>query len=65
MLWQGVLKERFSKIKEALTPSPEPKKIEINLEVLKSPILKELQSFEEIKPFEGKIGRENPFLPSK
>ncbi len=38
------------------------KKIKINFEVLEIPILKELQSFEKIKPFEGEIGRENPFI---
>ena len=37
--------------------------IKINFETLKSPILKELQPFEEIKPFEEDVGRENPFLP--
>lgn len=37
--------------------------IKINFEIFKSPILKELQPFEEIKPTEEKVGRENPFLP--
>jgi len=40
-----------------------PPEVKINFEVLKNPILKELQPFEEIKPFTGPIGRENPFLP--
>lgn len=40
--------------------SPE---IKINLEILESPILKDFQPFEEIKPFEESVGRENPFLP--
>ncbi len=44
-------------------PSPKEKKIEINLEMLKNPALQKLQLFEEISPFEGEIGRENPFLP--
>lgn len=44
-------------------PSPKEKKVEINLEILNSPILQELQPFEEISPFEGETGRENPFLP--
>lgn len=44
-------------------PPPKEKKTEINLEILKSPLLQELQSFEEILPFEGETGRENPFLP--
>ncbi|MBU4481508.1 hypothetical protein KKH59_04330 [Patescibacteria group bacterium] len=40
-----------------------PPKIEINFEVLKNPFLKELLPYEEIKPFQEKVGRENPFLP--
>lgn len=43
--------------------TPKEKKVEINLEILKKPVLQELQPFEEIPPFEGDIGRENPFLP--
>lgn len=37
--------------------------IKINFEVLKNPILKELQPFDEIKAFETEIGRDNPFMP--
>jgi len=40
----------------------EAKKVEINFEVLESPLLKELQIFEEISLIEEK-GRDNPFLP--
>jgi len=40
----------------------EPKKIEINFEILKSQILKELQPFLKIPPFEGEMGRKNPFI---
>jgi len=48
------------------------KKVEIDFEILESPILKGLEPFEEIKTYEEeisegvvteKIGRENPFLP--
>ena len=42
------------------TPPPE---IKINLEILKNPILEQLEPFETISPFEGEVGRENPFLP--
>lgn len=42
---------------------PQQKKVEINFEILKNPLLKDLHPFEEIPPFEGKTGRENPFLP--
>jgi len=60
VVWRGFL----VKTKPVLVPIiSEPPKIEINFEVLKSPILKELQPFEEINPFEEEIGRENPFIP--
>ncbi|MBZ9571758.1 hypothetical protein KJA15_00230 [Patescibacteria group bacterium] len=42
---------------------PLPPKIEINFELLKSPLLREFQSFEKISSFEEEIGRENPFIP--
>lgn len=42
---------------------PRPPEIKIDFEVLKSPILEKLQPFEEISPFEGEVGRENPFIP--
>jgi len=42
---------------------PKKKTIEINLELLNNAAFQKLQSFEEILPFEGEIGRENPFLP--
>ena len=57
--WQGFI------LKPALSP-PETSKvreIKINFEALKSPLLQELQVFEEISHLEEKIGRENPFLP--
>ena len=36
--------------------------ITIDFEVLGNPTLEALQSYPEISPFEGKIGRQNPFL---
>jgi len=66
VVWYGF----FRKPKPALPPVIyKPPKIEINLEVLRSPFLRESKLFEEIKPFEEiklpeeEIGRENPFLP--
>jgi len=53
-------KEKPLEIQEVIYQPP---KIEINFELLKAPFLKELLPFEEIKPFEDKIGRENPFSP--
>jgi len=39
-------------------------RISINFDVLKNPLLQELQPFEEIPyPEEMEIGRENPFIP--
>jgi len=43
--------------------SPTFKEIEIDFTILENNNLKDLEPFEGIKPFEGKIGRENPFLP--
>lgn len=55
----------FAKVKITAPPEaiPELPKIEINYEALKNPILKDLQLFDDIKPFEGEAGRENPFVP--
>lgn len=55
-VWQSFFK------KEAVSrPSVLPK-IEIDFEVLESPVLEALESFEKIPLFEGEAGRENPFL---
>ena len=61
VLWQGFFVEK----KPLLLPSIEvpTKKIEINYEILNHPLLEKLQFFEDISPFEGEFGRENPFLP--
>jgi hypothetical protein len=65
VLWQGFfVKEKLPFLPPLPPPSEVPfKKIVINLEILKHPILEELQFFEKIPPFEGKVGRENPFVP--
>ena len=39
------------------------KEVKINFEILESPLLKNLQPFQEIPAFEGNLGRENPFKP--
>ena len=63
VLVQGLVKRipRSSMIGKEIFPTF--KKIEIDFTLLESNNLKDLEPFEEIKPFEGKIGRENPFLP--
>jgi len=70
IIWQGFfVEEKPISPGEIVKPN---KSIEIDFEILESPILKGLQPFEEIEPFkevivEGevikKIGRENPFVP--
>ncbi len=61
VLWLGFRK------KEAVPPEEEPfrpeKEIKINFELLEEPLLKELEKFGDAEPFEGKVGREQPFLP--
>lgn len=61
ILWRGF----FAKEKPVLPPiKTEPvKKIEIDDKILKHPLLEKLQLLETIPPFEGEVGRENPFLP--
>jgi len=62
VLWKGF----FSKAKPPqaeVLPLPV-KKIEINFEIFKNPLLNELEPIEKIIPETGvKAGRENPFLP--
>lgn len=63
VIWQGFfVKEKLVLPGEILKPS---KKVEIDFEILESPILKGLQPFEKIPPLgeEVEIGRENPFMP--
>jgi len=61
LVWQNFgTKQKTPEV--STTETFQPTKVEINFELLKNPILQELQIFEEIQPFEGKIGRENPFL---
>jgi len=63
VIWQGFfVKEKPILPGETFKPS---KKVEIDFEILESPILKGLQPFEGIESIgeEVEIGRENPFLP--
>lgn len=60
-----VLRKNIFKTAVSVSPTTEvflPQNIEINFEVLKNPKLKELQLPEPEKPFEGQVGRENPFV---
>lgn len=62
VLWKGF----FSK-KESAQITPESfiqsaEKAEINFEALKNPLLEEFQPFKDIEPFDGEVGRQNPFI---
>ncbi len=64
ILWFGYFKEE----KAVFLPVEDQtgtvfREIKIDFSVLENPFLKELQSFIKITPFEGKTGRENPFVP--
>lgn len=63
IVWRNYLsKPEISEI--TTTPiTLKPTQIEIDFSLLENPIFQELQPFEEIKPFQEKLGRENPFLP--
>lgn len=63
ILWQGFFKKPPSVIEEPSAAALNFEKAEIDFTLLENPILKELQPFERIEPFEEKVGRENPFLP--
>jgi hypothetical protein len=63
VIWQGFfVEEKPVSPGEIVRPS---KKIEIDFEILESPVVKGLEPFEEIGPIEAgiEIGRENPFVP--
>ena len=62
IVWQGFLKGKEAPEK-TLTPLLAPEKVLIDWQTLKDPGIATLQTFEQILPFEGKIGRENPFIP--
>ncbi len=60
-----VLRKNIFKTTASVSQAPEifqPQNIEINFEVLKNPALGELLLPEPEKPFEGQVGRENPFV---
>lgn len=60
LAWFG--RDFFIKPLPPPTPPLPIKKVEINFEILDNPFMKELKPFKETPPFEGEIGRENPFL---
>lgn len=62
VVWWGFLKEKVVPPSIILPVLISPTK-EIDWQTLKNPKLEELQPFEEIRPLEEGIGRENPFIP--
>jgi hypothetical protein len=60
IIWFGYFRKEES-VEELI--SEHFKKIEIDFNILQNPLLKEFQFIEKIPPFDGEIGRENPFVP--
>ena len=61
VFWAGVLRKPGGL--EAPAPLVSQKKVELDFKMLQSQIFSQLELFQEISPFEGMAGRENPFLP--
>ena len=63
VLWFGFFKDKFSFQTQAPASSPivMRSKIEIDFGFLESQVFKDMEVFNEISSFEGKIGKENPF----
>ena len=56
----------YKKPEKAVVPGPiftPSRKIEINYEILESPVLDKLEPFPETPSYEGELGKNNPFLP--
>ena len=62
IVWQGFLKGKEVPAR-TLVPFLPPEKVLIDWQTLKDPQVAALQTFEQILPFEGEVGRENPFIP--
>ncbi len=65
VLWLGFFRQPAGKTEQVSPFSGNLKNTEIDFNVLENPLLKELQAFKQISPFEGTTTRENPFLPYK
>jgi len=63
VIWFGFIKKptETTQTAESETSLSFPKKIKINLQVFKNPIIEQLNPFEEIKPLEERPGRSDPF----
>jgi len=61
IIWQGFFKK--TEIHIVPISMPYAKKVIINWQILKDQRIIELQAFEETLPFDGEVGRDNPFVP--
>lgn len=64
VFWLGVFRKPANEVID-LPFSPYSKKVEINFQVLESPVLSAQNLFQEIQPPETSPGRDNPFLPEQ
>jgi len=62
IVWRGIISKQSSPLPSSVT-AVQTNKIEIDWNIVKSPVLETLLPFEEISPFKGTAGRKNPFLP--
>ena len=60
VLWLGFFRKGMPSVPMVVE---KPAKIEINWGILGNKKLEELEPFGQINPFEGEVGRENPFIP--
>ncbi|MDD2696804.1 MAG: hypothetical protein PHE52_01440 [Candidatus Pacebacteria bacterium] len=62
VIWQGFFKKESEVLpgETILLPKEE---VKIDFDFFKNAQLQKLLPFAEIQPFEGEIGRDNPFLP--
>lgn len=62
IVWLGFLrKPNF--VPSSSSPTANTSKIEIKWETLKGAALEKMKTFQDIPPFDKKVGRENPFAP--
>lgn len=63
VLWYGFFRQA-GESEEIEIGAPEfAQPLQFDFSILERPLLKQLNDFEEIEPFEGEPGRENPFIP--
>ncbi len=60
-LWWGFLRQPVQVSEEEVLEFLKP--VEIDETLLESPVLKGLEQFQDILPFDTGLGRENPFIP--